>query len=312
MFPEWIDPDLLAACLCAVLPPAAGLVGLLVRFGSPWHRRGLSALAAAFGALGAAAAVTGLPRLVCLGPALLAAVCGLLLLLGTDLPARACAWVLGRLRAPRLPWLVLTAAGPALLALWACRLDTQAPPVEPEAAPPPAHEAVPLVPTGAAPVFTDAGHELLLYRPARESTADELKAGEAQTFAAWGLAERAIRTAPAGQECNCHGWVFAGGSAWVRSEDVPTILDENRYERVSDPRPGDLVVYRHAGEVVHSGVVLAAGPGGRVLVESKFGRVGRFIHEPEAARYGSYDFYRSARPGHRLRDAATPGGEVQG
>jgi hypothetical protein len=311
MFPVRIDPDLLAACLCGVLPPLAGLVGLLVRAGSHWHRRGLTALTLAFGALGAAAAVSGLPRAAWLGPALLAAVCALLLLLGTHLPWRICAWALGKLRGPRLAWLVLTAVGPVLVSLWACRLDTQAPPVETATAQLPARDAVPLVPTGAAPVYTDAGRELLLYRPARASTPDELKEAEAQTFAAWGLAERAIRTAPAGQDCNCHGWVFAGGSAWVCSEDVPTILHDNRYQHVSDPRPGDLIVYRQAGAVVHSGVVLTVGPDGRVLVESKFGRVGRFIHEPEAARYGSYTFYHSARPGHRLCDAA-PEGEVQG
>jgi hypothetical protein len=312
MFPDRIDPDLFAACLCGVLPPLAGLVGLLVRSASPWHQRGVTALALAFGALGAAAAGSGLPRAAWLGPALLASVCGLLRLLGTDLPGRVCAWVLARLRAPRLPWLVLTAVGPALVALWACRLDTQAPPVEPEAAQLPARESEPLVPADVSPLFTDAGQELLLYRPARESTPAELKAAEAQTFAAWGLAERAIRSAPAGQDCNCHGWVFADGSAWVRSEDVPTILQDNAYQHVSDPRPGDLIVYRKAGAVVHSGVVLTVGPDGRVLVESKFGRVGRFIHEPEAARYGSYNFYRSDRPGHRLRDAGAARGEVQG
>jgi hypothetical protein len=310
MFSDRIDPDLLAACLCGALPPVAGLVGLLVRSGSPWHRRALTALTLAFGALGAAAALTAQPVAAWLGPALLAAAGGFLLLLGTDLPARACAWVLGRLRAPRLAWLVLTAAGPALVALWACRLDTRAPPVEPDATQLPARESVSLIPADTSRVVTDAGRPLLLYRPARESTADELKAAEARAFATWGLAEHAIRTAPAGQDCNCHGWVFAGGSAWVRSEDVPTILHDNGYQHVSDPRPGDLIVYRQAGEVVHSGVVLTLGPDGRVLVESKFGRVGRFIHEPETAHYGGYDFYRSERPGHRLRDGAAA--EVQG
>ena len=41
------------------------------------------------------------------------------------------------------------------------------------------------------------------------------------------------RVAPVDPACNCHGWVFTGGRFWVSGEDVPRILEDNGYRRVS-------------------------------------------------------------------------------
>jgi hypothetical protein len=99
---------------------------------------------------------------------------------------------------------------------------------------------------------------------------------------------------------NCHGWVFTGGRFWIAGV-VDDILTDNEYRLVSTPAVGDLAVYRgDAGNVVHSGIVRSAE--GCILVESKWGPMGRFIHCPDDQPFGgACAFYRSARRGHLLR-----------
>jgi hypothetical protein len=102
---------------------------------------------------------------------------------------------------------------------------------------------------------------------------------------------------------NCHGWVFAAGKHWVLSRDVDAILEDNGYGEVSDPQPGDVVIYRHpnSGQVWHSGVLRVA-EGGLMLVESKWGPLGRYLHRPEGQFFGNhFNYYRSPRQGHTLR-----------
>src|SRR4051794_17683708 len=102
MFWERINPDLLAVCLLGGGAPVLGLAGLLVRRPAAWHRRALVVAVIALGSLGAAAAAGGQPRAAWLAPALLAGLCGLCLALASPGLDRACAWVLGVLRLPRL------------------------------------------------------------------------------------------------------------------------------------------------------------------------------------------------------------------
>ncbi len=80
------------------------------------------------------------------------------------------------------------------------------------------------------------------------------------------------------------------------------ILRENGYRQVSDPRPGDLVVYRGQGRTVaHTAVVRYVSDGQPVLVESKWGELGVFLHAADKSVYGTaYTFHRSARRGHLL------------
>jgi hypothetical protein len=122
-----------------------------------------------------------------------------------------------------------------------------------------------------------------------------------------------VRLAPPGGECNCHGWVFLGGRAWILGEDVEAVLRDNGYRPTEAPRPEDLVVYRDGGQVQHSGVVLGVAEAGQVLVESVWGDQGRYAHRALLPGYGRHQFYRSDRPGHRLcgwedapRAAASP------
>ncbi len=78
---------------------------------------------------------------------------------------------------------------------------------------------------------------------------------------------------------NCHGWVFAGGQYLITGSGVKMILEDNGYRLVAAPQPGDVVVYRdEQNEIVHTGLVRTAFDDGRVLVESKWGLGGRYLH----------------------------------
>lgn len=106
---------------------------------------------------------------------------------------------------------------------------------------------------------------------------------------------------PASDACNCHGWVFTGGRYWLSPTDVERILAENGYGVVTDPRPGDLAIYRLGTEIAHTAVVRATGPDIPVLVEGKWGWMGVYLHPVEQSPYGKYvTFYRSLRDGHLL------------
>src|SRR5262245_4382874 len=109
------------------------------------------------------------------------------------------------------------------------------------------------------------------------------------------------RVGPADPSYNCHGWIFSGGRFWIEQEDVFTILEDNGYQRVSEPQAGDLVLYRDGqGNIIHTGIVRSSGP--TILIESKRGAGSRFLHPlDEDFTPGRVEYYRSTREGHLLR-----------
>jgi hypothetical protein len=111
-----------------------------------------------------------------------------------------------------------------------------------------------------------------------------------------------IRLAPPTVESNCHGWVYTGGRFAVRSRDVQAILDDNSYSMVAGPQAGDLVIYRDANhQIAHTGLVRLVKEDGSVIVESKWGPLGVYLHPVLAQPYGSrFAYYRSRRDGHLL------------
>lgn len=129
------------------------------------------------------------------------------------------------------------------------------------------------------------------------------------------VAFRVIRTGASGGP-NCHGWVYGQGRFLIFSDDVDTILCDNGYRVVTRPQAGDLVVYRdEQGSVCHSAVVCDVYETGMVLLESKWGHLGRYLHRPEDYPYSrAWDYYRSNREGHALlgldgsqdKEAGTP------
>jgi hypothetical protein len=111
-----------------------------------------------------------------------------------------------------------------------------------------------------------------------------------------------ILRAPPDVRANCHGWVFAGGAHLLRGEDVARLLDDNGYQVVDRPQTNDLVIYRNdGGDIRHTGLVRGILDDGTVLIESKWGIDGRYLHRPEDQPYSpTFRYYRSPRNGHQV------------
>lgn len=134
---------------------------------------------------------------------------------------------------------------------------------------------------------TDRGREISLYRLDPQDS----NSGTSPTPPA----------EPENCRANCHGWVFASGQHLLWRDGVERILEDNGYQNCSDPRPGDLIIYRNQdGEIVHTGLV-KADVFGELLIESKWGVGKVLVHSPEMQPYGNdYSYYRSSRQGHTL------------
>jgi hypothetical protein len=99
--------------------------------------------------------------------------------------------------------------------------------------------------------------------------------------------------------------VFTGGRFWVRGGQVEQLLKDNGYRSTTTPLPGDLIVYREnaTGLVAHTGLVRTViEETGKVLIESKLGSLGRFIHSADQHPYDdtAATYYHTARGGHLL------------
>ena len=146
---------------------------------------------------------------------------------------------------------------------------------------------------------TDRGRMIAAYRPDASSHPSAHDPG---------LNDVTIFLAPPDPNSNCHGWVFTGGRFIILGRDVDSILSDNDYRRVAGPQVGDVVVYRSPTDntVLHTGVVRAA-EADLVLIESKWGPCGRYLHQPEHQPYSKeFAYYRSSRPGHELLDSTAP------
>lgn len=149
---------------------------------------------------------------------------------------------------------------------------------------------------------TDKGNPVLA---SRVTDQDPVSSGLAEDRSFAHLWPHILQIGSPSLRTNCHGWVFTLGEFVVLPEYVLPILDDNGYGLVDDPRPGDLIVYRTSrdGVVTHTGVVKMV-EYGRILIESKWGRHGCYLHEPKHSIYADWSrhyYYRSARPGHLLR-----------
>jgi len=147
--------------------------------------------------------------------------------------------------------------------------------------------------------LTDQGHVIPLCRVEKGASYQHVESLEEHQNSGYAI----TRTAPPTPESNCHGWVFTDGRYWIDGEEVERILKENRYTEISSPRPGDLIVYRPAagGVVSHTGIVRSISEDGLVMVESKWGSKGRFLHAAQnQPHWKTWTYHRSPRQGHRL------------
>ena len=72
---------------------------------------------------------------------------------------------------------------------------------------------------------------------------------------------------------DCHGVTFTNGEYWINDGEVDSLLTHGGYQRVSAPKPGDVLVYRNArtGNVVHSVTVTDVDRNGKVTQVSGLG-----------------------------------------
>ncbi|OAI41618.1 hypothetical protein AYO40_02890 [Planctomycetaceae bacterium SCGC AG-212-D15] len=150
---------------------------------------------------------------------------------------------------------------------------------------------------------TDRGHSIIARAvEISDATETEVRAEDAW-LKAQGLEAPIVRTGNPGPYSNCFGWIFTGGR-YAIDTGIETILEDNGYETVSRPRPGDLVVYTAAGAAVHVAIVREVPACGAVIVESKWGARGRYHHPVHAYPLPvsfRCTYHRSARYGHQLR-----------
>jgi hypothetical protein len=144
---------------------------------------------------------------------------------------------------------------------------------------------------------TDQGRPVTVYTLPTPVPRSDLAEAEKRMVVEHQMAQKQIRTAGPDNNYNCHGWVFTGGRYWIRGNDVPAILDDNDYRPVSAPIAGDVIVYRNEQDaVLHTGLVHSVAADGLILIESKWGWMGRYIHKPEDQTYGNrWTYYHSDR-----------------
>jgi hypothetical protein len=277
-----------------------GGLNLLLR-GRPWLRAGLSV--AVGGTVLAGLVALTRPELAVRAGCGLFAVLAVIGLLGSGWVARQVTALVNAVRKPSVRWGLVTVAGLLLLVgagIAFERDDEQATAdtmrdLDMTVGRPPSQ------PTERAKATGDRGTAIVLKEPISPRDAGTLAEAEFKVLASARLTESVMRRGAASDQTNCHGWVFTGGQYLLSGEDVEVILKENGYWEVTEPHAGDLVVYRQSGSIAHTGIVRYVSEGQPVLVESKWGVMGVFLHEADKSCYGSeITFYRNARGSHKL------------
>jgi hypothetical protein len=149
--------------------------------------------------------------------------------------------------------------------------------------------------------LTDRGHPIRVFRLTEEGAAASLS-NDVDTGMVFENTDSIIRRSAPDSAANCHGWVFLDGQYLISGEAVQRILDDNGYELVSEPSAGDVIIYRgNNREIVHSGIVRGILNDGTVMIESKWGAEGCYLHDPRGQPYSqSFEYYHSPRPVHKL------------
>lgn len=206
-----------------------------------------------------------------------------------------------RLARPRVAGLLVSVAAAGGLVAEGWRYDRRSEELADQAFEMTDKDTPPATAVASVRVYTDRGTVVPVRVPVDPRTPTEATDDERGVEVLAKYSERWIRRGPPTDHSNCHGWVFTGGQFNLSGEQVDVILSENGYEKVDKPQAGDVVVYRADTLLRHTGVVQAVLPDGIVLVESKWGWMGVFLHAAGDSPYGQeYEFRRSPRAGHLL------------
>jgi hypothetical protein len=293
-----------------VLVSGAVVLGLLKLLARPQDLPSVAWPALGLGGTTVALALANAPAPAWLALGLLAVLtlgCRLLL---SPRVASACTAALAALRLPRTQGALLLTLAPLLGLAWMGRLPTELPddiPEDPQAVK--LSHVFKVRPLPDLAFATDRGRHVPAYQPVLDGwDPGEMPELEAMLLQRGHRLASVIRRAGPDAAANCHGWTFTGGRCWIRTEEVEIILGDNGYYAASEPQAGDLVTYRQAdGLLAHSGVVVAVLEDRTVLVESKWGWAGRYLHPVEAQPYSDqWEYFRSPRVGHFLCGASQP------
>jgi hypothetical protein len=205
------------------------------------------------------------------------------------------------LRSPRVRWIAVGMIGASLLVFGVTSIDRSGNFEDAQSLarlenlPKPETRAV-------AYAHSDCGSAIALRVATDDRPPERLQEFEHSVLQDHHWTDHVIRKLPATDDCNCHGWVFAGGHYWLEADDVECVLSENGYQSVTAPQVGDLVIYRNdAGAISHSGLVRALLPDGVPIVESKWCWMGVFLHQVGDTDYGSnFTYYRTDRGSHLM------------
>ncbi len=277
---------LLLTALSAVMIAAALLV--LEFFGTrrlARHAPGMLAMLLGCGALAAWIMNLNAPAL---GAASLAA----LLLVAWPVSFEAARQRMTRLLTPKVAWALVLGmsliASRYLAAHVLHSLDRQSPP-----------QSVDLedLPVRLTEALTDKGRTIGLFHFKIHSTAAEIQ----QFIDTHEDRSQIIRLQEPNSAANCHGWVFTGGAFGIRDPEIASILKDNAYTEVTEPREGDVAIYVSDHSITHSGLVRMADKHAPILIESKWGPLGVYLHTIDQQPFpGACHFYRSSRPDHLL------------
>jgi hypothetical protein len=148
--------------------------------------------------------------------------------------------------------------------------------------------------------MTDRGNSFPLFR--WEATEDQFKRYAQDSKERNSQYHDLITQAEPTLRYNCHGWVFTGGNYLMQGEFVEQILCDNEYTLIEHPEEDDIVIYRSpVGRILHTGLVRSVLPDKSVLIESKWGIEGQFLHRPENQPYSQdFKYYRSSRQSHLI------------
>jgi hypothetical protein len=91
-------------------------------------------------------------------------------------------------------------------------------------------------------------------------------------------------------DSDCHGVTFTNGEYWINNDQVDKTLSGGGFEKTTTPKPGDVAVYREAGDIVHSVTVTRVDSTGKVTEVSGLGGIEMKEHtDTPATAWGNPD-----------------------